>query len=277
LSEKKTSSLDAYIISDSSGKTAETVFKAVAVQFDIQELKTHYFTEVTTITQLKDIIKQAREDNNPLIAYTIILPELCDFIEGEACRYDIPAIDILDPFVNKFSRILEREPQLEVGLKYKPGQEVFKRFNCLNFNLRFDKVQEVNKLREADIVLTGVSRTSKTPLSMYLAHQEYRVATVTLSPEVIPPGEIYEISAEKIFGLKIEPRVLQKIRENRVKVMGFSQEVGYVSYDRIVEELKYSRIIMQKLSCRVIDITYKSIEEIAGEILCKQVIKKAYK
>jgi hypothetical protein len=255
------------MVCDSTGKTAETLFNAVAVQFDIQNLETRYFTNVANLDKLAMIIEEARNEKNVIIAYTMILPEFCEYIESEAEQYDIPTIDILGPFITKFSQILDRQPQLEVGLNYKIDKEVFKRIECLDFNVRVDNGRDLNKLKEADIVLMGVSRTSKTPLSMYLAHYKYKVATIALSPEVIPPREIYEIPGDKIFGLQIEPSVLQKIRENRVKLMDFSQEVGYVKYERIVEELKFAERIMKEVGCRVIDITYKSIEETADEIL----------
>ncbi len=256
-----------YIVCDSTGKTAETLFNAIAVQFNINNLETRYFTNVANLEMLSEIIEEARNVENVIIAYTLILPEFCDYIEDEAENYGIPTIDILGPFLTRFSQILDSQPQLEVGLNYKIDKEVFKRIECLDFNIRVDNGRDLNKLKEADIVLMGVSRTSKTPLSMYLAHFKYKVATVALSPEVIPPREIFEIPREKIFGLQIEPSVLQKLRENRVKMMDFSQEIGYVKQERITEELKYAERIMRKVGCRIIDVTYKSVEETAAEIL----------
>lgn len=264
---KDDNNLNVFIISDSTGKTAETLFNAVAIQFDINRLETYYFTNVADIIELSEVINQVREYENVMIAYTLVLPELCEYIEEEAERYNIPTIDILGPFINKFSQILDRQPQLEVGLNYHIDQEIFNRIECINFIVRVDNGRELNKLKEADIILIGVSRTSKTPLSMYLAHQKYKVATVALSPEVIPPRELFEISSSKIYGLQIDPAVLQKIRENRLKIMDFSQETGYVKYDRIVEELKYAENIINKIGCKKIDITYKSIEEVASKIL----------
>ncbi len=256
-----------FIISDSTGKTAETLFNAVAIQFDISNLETSYYTNVTTLGQLAKIIEEAKRVESVIIAYTLILPEFCEYIEDEAEKFSIPTLDILGPPINRFSHIIDCQPQLEVGLNYKIDKEIFKRIECIDFNVRVDSGKDLNKLKDADIILIGVSRTSKTPLSMFLAHKSLKVATISLFPEAAPPKELYEISSEMIFGLNISAHMLKKIRENRLKLMDFSPDSDYASLDRIEEELKHAEEIMNKVSCKKIDITYKSIEEIVVEIL----------
>ncbi len=261
------SNLTVFLISDSTGKTAKTVIDSVAIQFDIEELDIRNFSDVNSIDRLTEIIAQAQNEENVVIAYTLVLPELCEYLEAEAEQVGIPALDILGPFLTQFSQILNKQPQLEVGLSYQHDKKSFNKLSCLEFAVRCDDGKNINKLKSADIILLGVSRTSKTPISRYLAYENYKVANVSLSPEVLPPEEIYELPPEKIFGLTIEPELLQKIRQERLKSMRFSAQSGYGKLERIQEELTYAEEIMEQLGCRIIDISHTAIEEIAAEIL----------
>ncbi|OCL25824.1 phosphoenolpyruvate synthase regulatory protein [Orenia metallireducens] len=261
--------LTVFAISDFTGKTAETILNSVAIQFDNDRITIKKFSDVSDIDKLAAIIDEAMQVDNILLAYTIVLPELSAYLENEANRLDLPVIDILGPMINSFSQALDQQPQLEVGLSYNIDYEIFEKISCIDFSLRCDDGRNLNKLKEADFVLIGVSRTSKTPLSIYLSQQNYNIATISLSPEVIPPKELYELPSEKIIGLTIEPEYLQKIRENRIKLMAFNQGGDYVSRERIEEELEYAKEIMNKIDARIINITNKAIEDIAGEILNK--------
>jgi hypothetical protein len=261
--------LTVFAISDFTGKTAETILNSVAIQFDNDRIKIKKFSDISDIDKLESIIDEAMQVDNILLAYTIVLPELSAYLENEAKRLDLPIIDILGPMINSFSQALDQQPQLEVGLSYNIDYEIFEKISCIDFSLRCDDGRNLNKLKEADLVLVGVSRTSKTPLSIYLSQQNYNVATVSLSPEVIPPKELYELDSNKIIGLTIDSECLQKVRENRIKLMAFNQGGDYVSMDRIEEELKYAKKIMKKIDARVIDVTNKAIEDIADEILNK--------
>ncbi len=256
-----------FIISDFTGKTAETVINSVAIQFDIQEIKTKKFTSVSEINQLSSIIDQAKKEENAILAYTLVLPELCDYIEVEAMKNSIPTIDIMGPLMNEFSQILNQQPLLEVGLSYEIDQELYQRVNSIKFSSRYDEGKNLNKLKEADYVLIGVSRTYKTPLSIYLANKNYKVANFSLSAEMNPPQELYQLSPEKIVGLMIDATLLQKIRRNRIKMMDFDHKIDYTKLEKIEQELENARDIMDDLGCRIIDSSYKGIEEIAMEIL----------
>ncbi|GAB6138317.1 pyruvate, water dikinase regulatory protein [Halanaerobaculum tunisiense] len=257
-----------YLISDSTGKTVETMINSIVIQFDMEQIEKKKFTNVSTIDNLTDIISQAKkEEQNVILAYTLILPELCEYIEEEAAKYDIPIMDIMGPFMNQFSQILNQQPQLEVGLSHNVDQGVVKRKSCMNFNIRSDDGKDLNKLTEADFVLIGVSRTYKTPLSMYLARYNHKVANISLSPEVEIPQEVYNLPSEKIIGLTIDPVTLQRIRQQRLKLMDVNYKISYIKLERIKEELKYAQQIMNKLDCQVIDITDTSIEEISSQIL----------
>ncbi|GAB6100275.1 pyruvate, water dikinase regulatory protein [Halanaerocella petrolearia] len=258
-----------FLISDFTGRTAETLIDSVVIQFDMEHIQTRKFSNISSIDEIEGIINKAQEEEDVILAYTLVLPELCDYLETKANKYNLPTMDILGPFMTQFSQILNQQPQLEVGLGYNVDPEAVERMNCVDFNIRADDGKDLNKLSEADIVLMGVSRTSKTPLSMYLAHQNYKVANISLSPEVAPPEEIYNIPTDKIIGLTIRPAILQKIRQQRLKAMNFGSQSGYIKLERIKEELDYAQQIMKHIGCRIIDITNTSIEEVASQIVSR--------
>ena len=262
----ETDDLSLFILSDHTGKTAETVIDSVIVQFEVENIELKRFSDIADIDELENIVNKAKKEG-AVIAYTLVSPELCDYLEKETSMYDIPTIDILEPFLTRFAKILEQQPQLEVGLSHKVSQESFKKMNCIDYSIRCDEGQDLNKLTEADIILLGVSRTSKTPLSMYLSNYNYKVANLSLSLEVEVPQEIYDIPSERIFGLTIEAENLHKIRKNRLKVMDFKPVSNYTDLTRIKKELNYAEEIMDELDCKTINITDTAIEEIAAQIL----------
>ena len=265
----ETDNLSVFVLSDYTGKTAETVIDSVIVQFEVENVEIKRFSDITDIDELENIINQAQKFG-AVIAYTLVSPELCDYLEKETSMFDIPTIDILEPFLTRFSKILEQQPQLEVGLSYKISHEAFHKMNCIDYSMRCDEGQDLNKLKEADIILIGVSRTSKTPLSMYLSNHNLKVANLSLSPEVDLPQEIYEIDSDKVIGLTIEAKRLHKIRKNRLQVMDFKPVSNYTNLERITEELNFAQQIMDELNCEIIDVTDTAIEEIAAQILNKK-------
>ncbi|WP_027338671.1 pyruvate, water dikinase regulatory protein [Halonatronum saccharophilum] len=265
--EEKVNDLTIFAISDFTGKTAETIINSIAIQFDTENIEIEIFSNISNIDRLANVINKAKENGNVILAYTLVLPELCDYIEEEAKKYKIPRVDLMGPLINEISQALDQQPQLEVGLSYEFDGEVIDRVNCIDFARRCDDGKNLNKLKEADIVLIGVSRTSKTPLSIYLSHQSYKVANISLSPEVVPPKELYELDKSKIVGLIIDPSILQKFRQERLKSMDFNQKVDYIKLDRIKEEIDYADSIIDCLGCPIINITNKSIEEVADEVL----------
>jgi regulator of PEP synthase PpsR (kinase-PPPase family) len=204
------------------------------------------------------------------LAYTIVLPELCEYIKDVTYKSEIPIIDIMGPTMTRFSQVLGEKPQLEPGLNRKIDQAYFERVACIDFAVRCDDGKDLRKLKKADIVVTGVSRTSKTPLSMYLAHQGYKAANVPLVPEVNPPQELYEVSSRKVVGLIIDPVTLKEIRKQRLKAMQFDKQADYAKVDRILQELSFAEKVMKRIGCMVINVTSKSIEETASEILSEK-------
>ncbi|MFS8512239.1 MAG: kinase/pyrophosphorylase, partial [Planifilum fulgidum] len=210
---------------------------------------------------------QAASEVRGMIAFTLVVPELQKFLIEEAERRHVPVIDIMGPMIDELSRLFRRAPRREPGLVRKMDEEYFRRVEAIEFAVKYDDGRDPRGILRADVVLIGVSRTSKTPLSMYLAHKRLKVANVPLVPEVDPPEELFRIPAQKCIGLTIEPEYLNTIRRERLKSLGLTSQASYASMERILEELEYAEGIMKKVGCPVIDVSRKAVEETANIVL----------
>lgn len=255
-----------YIVSDSIGETAEFVVKAVAAQFDSGNIDMRRVPFVEDKKQIRAIFEKASE-SRVIIAYTLVVPELRKAMEDEAMKHNVCTADILGSLMGAFSRVTCMEPHVEPGRVRRLDEDYFRRVAAVEFAVKHDDGKEPRGLMKADVVLIGISRTSKTPLSMYLAHNGIMVANLPLVPEVEPPEELFWIPPEKIIGLIINPRQLREIRQERLKSLGLDDNANYVSVERIEEELAYARKIMKKLGCTVFDVSNKAVEEVANRII----------
>lgn len=158
-------------------------------------------------------------------------------------------------------------PRMKPGIIHRLDEEYFKKVEAIEFAVRYDDGKNPAGFKKADIVLVGVSRTSKTPLSMYMAHKKYKVANLPLVPEVQLPHEIFEVPPYRLIGLIIDPYKLNSIRSERMKALGFSGTANYTDIDRIEDELAYAKEVMRQLHCPVIDVSNKAIEETASRIM----------
>ena len=254
-----------FVVSDSLGETAEIVAKAVASQFNLSDIEIRRFPYVNNKQQVKEIISQS-EGYNCLVAYTLVIPELKEYLEELVNEMGIEAVDILSPMLKSMERLLNRPPKLEPGLLRKLDEQYFKRVEAIEFAVRYDDGKDPKGLAKADIVLVGISRTSKTPLSMYLAHKRIKCANVPLVPEVSAPEELYKVK-DKVVGLVIDPYHLYAIRKERLKTLGLTSNANYAAVERIIKELEYSDALMKKLGCPVINVTNKAVEETASTII----------
>lgn len=256
-----------YIISDSVGETAELVVKAVASQYDSgHAVKIRRVSFVDNSDKIIETLEQAA-GTNCLVAYTLVLPELRRTLEEEAARRGIPTADILRSTMDAFSMVMQKEPYLEPGRVRIMDEDYFKRIAAVEFAVKYDDGKDPRGLLLAEVVIIGVSRTSKTPLSMYLAHKRYRAANLPLVPELEPPEELFWIPSKKIVGLTIDPGQLREIRQERLSALGLESSANYASMERIVEELEYAHGIMKKIGCTVFDVSNKAVEEVANKIL----------
>jgi len=255
-----------YVVSDSTGETAQTVVHAAISQFNSNDIKLKLFAHIESIKDIKGIIDNIEKERS-FIVYTMVKPELRLFLQEESQRKSIFSFDMLGPIIENIERISGIIPKLEPGIIRKMDKQYFKRMEAMEFTVKYDACQGELDLSKADLVILGVSRTSKTPLSMYLAHKGIKVANIILDFEFEPPSGIFDLPKEKVIGLTIEPNKLIEIRSERLKTLGLSDKSVYTDDERVLKELKHADSIYKKIGCQVIDITNKAIEDIATQIL----------
>jgi len=262
-----------WVISDGSGSTAERVLQATLVQFGQKNIAVERFPNVLKKTQIREIVQRASKSKG-LIAYTLVTPELRNEIVIQANQYNLPTVDLLGPLLTGLSNFLALPPEAKPGLLSELDHKYFKKIDAVGFAVKHDDGHRVRDLNEADLVITGVSRTSKTPLSIYLAYNKgLLVANVPLILGIIPPDELFKIDQSKIVGLTINPELLIKLRQSRLAQLSHP-DIDYADPKHIVAELNYChRIFHQNPNWPIIDITGKAIEEIANEI-CSLTIDK---
>jgi len=260
-----------YIVSDSAGETAELMVKAILTQFSEEDIEIQNISYVEDVQDINNILAVARY-NNSIIAYTIFISTLKQYLDQKAREERIIAIDLMNPLMNAFSKTFNKEPNFQPGLLRKLDDNYLRRVEAVEFAVKYDNGQDIYGIKRADIVLIGVSRTSKTPLSMYLAYKRFKVANVPLVPEIAPPDELFSIPKNKCVGLIITPDKLNEIRKERLEGLGLTSQSNYANLTRILEESEYAEKIMKRIDCPVINVSNKAIEETADLIL--EMLKK---
>jgi [pyruvate, water dikinase]-phosphate phosphotransferase / [pyruvate, water dikinase] kinase len=255
-----------YVVSDSVGETAEFVVKAVASQFNGGHVDIRRSSYVEDTEDIEDVILLAKQMNS-VIAYTIVIPSLKQYLDQRSQEEGIIAVDLMNPLMEAFSKKFNKQPNHQPGMMRKLDEEYFRKIEAIEFAVKYDDGRDSRGILRADIVLIGVSRTSKTPLSMYLAHKRLKVANVPLVPEVPAPDELFEVPRNKCVGLIISPDKLNDIRKERLKALGLTSQANYASFDRILKELDYAEKIMKRVGCPIINVSNKAIEETANLIL----------
>ncbi|RQD66887.1 MAG: kinase/pyrophosphorylase [Tindallia sp. MSAO_Bac2] len=260
------------IVSDSIGETAEQVAKAALSQFDLKEFDIRRHSFVSETGQIDDVLEDSNAEDT-IIMFTIVIEEIKEYLLREAAARKILTIDLMSSIMETLEERFGMKPIGEAGMIRKLDEEYFRKIEAIEFAVKYDDGKDPRGLKKADIVLIGISRTSKTPLSMYLAHRNIKVANVPLVPEVKPPKELYDVPSQKIIGLTTDPYKLIEIRKERIKALGLKDGANYASIQRIIEELEYADEIMRKLSCPVIDVSARAVEESASIILeiCREI------
>lgn len=255
-----------YVISDALGETAEFVSRASAAQFSGVRTRIRMVPYVRDEAHIDDIIEEAVHDE-AILAYTLVLSKLRLYLEKKAIEKNLRTVDILGPLLKLLSEETGMEPSNIPNITHRMDEQYFRKVEAIEFAVKYDDGKDPRGALYADVVLIGVSRTSKTPLSMYLAHKGIKAANIPLVPEVAPPPELFEVSPQKVVGLTLRPDHLNTIRTARLKSLGLGATADYASLQRIMEELEYARNIMRKVGCPIIDATGKAVEETAALIL----------
>lgn len=256
-----------YVISDSVGETAQQVTKAAISQFRItQDYEIRRFPYVTDVKFLLDILNSGKNEQ-AIIVYTLVDEDLSSFTKEYCEKENLSKVDLMSPLLNEIASKTKLKPKREPGIIRKLDDTYFKRVEAIEFAVKYDDGKDPRGILKADIILVGISRTSKTPLSMYLANKNIKVANVPLVPEIPIPKEVFEINSKRVIGLTNTPEKLNTIRQERLKALGLSSNASYANLERILQELDYSESVMKKIGCPVIDVSSKAIEETAGIIL----------
>ncbi|ASA19390.1 pyruvate, water dikinase regulatory protein [Paenibacillus donghaensis] len=254
------------ICSDSIGDTAEAVVQAVIHQFQNQRVTIRRHGNVRTEDELRKLMEEAAQHQG-FVAYTLVQPELREMMREEAVRLDLRVVDIMGPMMQAFIDTFDDAPQSRPGLLHQLDEDYFRRIEAIEFTVACDDGRDLGAMLKADIVLLGMSRTSKTPLSIFLAHRGKKVVNYPIVPEIGPPQELLSLPPNRLIGLTMEPEHMLKIRSERLKMLGLPVGSQYASLERITEEMEYAAVLFSKLGCPVIDITDKAIEETAGVIM----------
>jgi regulator of PEP synthase PpsR (kinase-PPPase family) len=254
-----------YIMSDATGQSGLHILRAALVQFEQSRARITLFHDVDTKAGLKKILVQAKAAR-ALIAFTFVKKEMRDFTEQYCLKNKIFHLDILGPLINNLSSYLGLEPLETPSLLRKVDERYFKRIDAIEYSLGHDDGRGAERLNEADIVLVGLSRSSKTPTSFFLAQEGYKVANVPIVPGIPLPEELFEIDQNKIVCLNIEAEALQKIRKVRQKKSGLRP--SYSDIRKVFAEVEYVWGLCSKNKLwKVVDTTNKSIEETAWEVI----------
>ena len=259
-----------YVISDSIGETAQKNLSAAIAQFpdvSINEIKRFPFVE--NMTQLSEILEQAKLDKG-IVLVTLVCPKFIAFVSNYCNENHLKYIDYLSPLLGLIEEKTNIKPIQTPGVLHQLNKEYFDRVEAIEFAVKYDDGKDPRGFHTADIVLIGVSRTSKTPLSMYLANQNYKVANLPLVPEAPLPKELFEIDPRKIIGLTTNIDVLLRVRKTRLKAFGLKEESSYTSVQRVTEELGFAEEVFSQLGLVPINVHDKAIEETAMLIEIQQ-------
>jgi regulator of PEP synthase PpsR (kinase-PPPase family) len=258
-----------YLLSDATGETVERVARAALTQFKDADVRLHRMGQIRNRDDILRALDEVSREPG-IIFYTLVNTELAQFVRTETESRQFEAVDFITPLLFKLAEFLEMRPQKLPGLQYEMNSEYYRRMEAVDFTVKQDDGQEPRNLYKADIILVGVSRSSKTPLSMYLAHKGYKVANVPLVKGIDPPAELEEVEPERVVGLIIDTQRLVDIRCARLKNLRQSPRGSYADYRQVEEELSLCRRYYRAHPAwLVIDVTNKSVEESAAEILSR--------
>ena len=244
----------------------------VTPQLQLQNFLTAISTIVVTpfITnqkKLDEVLIEIEKYPNLVIIYSLVKDEMQMPVIKFAREHNVECVDIFSPVVEAIQQTTHMTPDQKIGAQHSLNQKYFDRISAMEFAVMYDDGKDPKGFLEADVVLLGVSRTSKTPLSLFLANKNLKVANLPLVPETHIPKEIYEINPKKIIGLTNDPSVLNEIRRQRMIAYGLNPDTTYSNMDSINKELESAQALYKKLGCYVINVAHRSIEETAALIL----------
>ncbi len=255
-----------HLVSDATGETLIGLAQAVIAQFDGARPVQHLWAPVRNTEQVDKVLAEVRA-NPGIVLLTLVDIEVRDALTAGCRKLQVPCIPVLEPLFAAFSRFLDQQPRHLPGIQHTLDSTYFDRIEAMSFCLAHDDGQSLKTLRDADVVLVGVSRTSKTPTSVYLANRGLKVANVPLVPGVPEPQELAALDGPAVIGLTTNPDRLAQLRLNRLSALNRDEETDYVALEAIREEVARARRVFARHDWPVIDVTRRSIEETAAAVL----------
>ncbi|ARS28120.1 pyruvate, water dikinase regulatory protein [Sphingomonas sp. KC8] len=258
--------LHLHLLSDSTGETLENIAKAGLAQFDGVETIKHFWPMVRSEGHLDRVLVEIAQRPG-LVIFTLVNLEVRQRLETRCHALGLPTVSALDPVIEALSRLLGQEAKARPGRQHMLDAAYFARVEAIQFTIAHDDGIAAEDWEEADVVLAGVSRSSKTPTSIYLANRGYKVANIPLVPEAPPPSSLFRLKQPLVVGLTTSPDRLVQVRRNRLLSLNQSPETAYVDQEAVAAELAFARRIFSDNGWPVIDVTRRSIEETAAAII----------
>ena len=257
-----------YLISDSTGETLDRIFLALKAQFVNIEYKVHSYSFTRTQNQILKILEDAKKNNNSIILYTIVDNNLAKYLANKSDEKKIPCFGVLGNLILSFSKLLNQKASHQPSGQHALNDEYYRRIEAIQFTMNHDDGNLTNEIEKSDIILLGVSRTSKTPTSIYLANKGYKTSNIPLVNEKSIPEKLKKLpNMNCIVGLTAEPERLVDIRKNRLTNLKEIENTKYVDIDTIRYEIEEAKKTFKKYRWPVIDVTRKSVEETAASII----------
>ena len=263
-----------YLVSDSTGETLDRIFLSLKSQFSGFEYDKKEYAFVRTEQQIDKIIKECNTSNNSLILYTIVETKLAKYISNQSEKNNVPCFGILGNLILSFSKLLNQKAIHKPSAQHVLDEDYYKRIEAIQFTMAHDDGKKIDDIKNADVILLGVSRTSKTPTSIYLANRGYKTINIPLVLDQQIPEDLIINKKICIIGLVADPDRLADIRRNRVAIMKDHKLKEYTDLSFIKKELDDSKNLFKKNNWPIIDVTRKSVEETAASILKIIEIKK---
>jgi regulator of PEP synthase PpsR (kinase-PPPase family) len=255
-----------HLVSDSTGETLNAMAKAVCARFDHVLPLEHVYALVRSRRQLDRVLEEVAKAPG-MVLHTIVEKELRTALEAGCRALDMPCVAALDPLVASMARYLGAAISTRVGAQHALDNDYFNRIEALDYAIAHDDGQGLDRLEGADVVLVGVSRTSKTPTCIYLAHRGVRAANVPLVPGVEPPPALFQVKRPLIVGLTVSPDRLVQIRRNRLMGLREERNTDYIETDAVRDETVRARRLFERQGWPVIDVSRRSVEETAAAVL----------
>ena len=259
---------EVYLISDSTGETLDRIFLALQAQFSKFKYKSHQYAFTRTENQIMKILEICKKNKDPIILYTIVDARLVQFLATKSKEENIPCYGVLDDLISRFSKLLHKKASHIPSGQHDIGQDYYKRIEAIQYTMNHDDGKVTTDIETADVVLLGVSRTSKTPTSIYLANRGYKTCNIpVINNNSIPMKLTKNPKTPCVIGLTVEPSRLLDVRKNRMNFMNEKRPSSYTDIEKIKSELEMAKNIFKKYSWPIIDVTRKSVEETAASII----------